>query len=341
MRYKLLGKSGLRVSELCLGTMTFGEEWGWGASRSESRAIFDSYVAAGGNFIDTANFYTSGTSEQLVGEFIANERDSFVLSTKYTLTMHTGDPNASGNQRKNLVRSLEASLKRLKTDYIDIYWLHAWDFMTPVEEIMRAFDDAIRAGKVLYIGASDIPAWVVAQANTLANLRGWTPFIGLQAEYNLLLRDAERDLLPMAHAFTMGVLAWSPLAGGALTGKYQTGQTAQARLSGEDARLSLKSKPIVDAVVDIARETGYSPSQVALNWVRQQPGLIIPIIGARKLPQLEDNLACLKFQLSPEQLAQLNRASYIDLGFPHGFLAGEDTRRIVYGDTYAMIDKPR
>ena len=232
MQYKLLGKSGLRVSELCLGTMTFGEDWGWGASKEESKKIYDVFREAGGNFIDTANIYTNGTSEEYLGEFIATERDAIVLATKYTNGLGDGNPNGSGNQRKSMVQSVEGSLKRLGTDYIDVLWLHTWDFMTPAEEVMRAFDDLIRAGKVLYIGISDAPAWVVSQCNTLAELRGWTQFIGLQIEYSLIQRDPERDLLPMAHTLDVGVTAWSPLASGWLTGKYTNGKD-----DGDDKRL--------------------------------------------------------------------------------------------------------
>src|ERR687889_599784 len=220
MKYHLLGKSGLRVSELCLGAMTFGEEWGWGASKDESRKIFDAYVNAGGNFIDTANKYTEGTSEKYIGEFVSSNREQFVLATKYTSNTRRGDPNAGGNHRKNLVQSLKASLERLNTDYIDLYWVHAWDPLTPIEETMRSLDDMIRAGKILYAGISNAPAWIISQANTLADLRGLTAFAALQVEYNLLQRTAERDLLPMANALDIGVTAWSPLAGGILTGKY-------------------------------------------------------------------------------------------------------------------------
>ena len=219
MRYKLLGKSGLRVSELCLGTMTFGEDWGWGASHEESRKVYDAFREAGGNFIDTANVYTNGTSERLLGEFIQGHREQIVLATKYTNAAPGNDPNAAGNHRKSMVQALEASLKRLKTDYIDLYWLHIWDRITPVEEVMRAFDDLVRQGKILYAGVSDMPAWVVAKANTLAELRGWTPFVGLQIEYSLIERTPERELLPMAADLGLGVTAWSPLAGGVLTGK--------------------------------------------------------------------------------------------------------------------------
>jgi len=201
MRYKLLGRSGLRVSELALGTMTFGEEWGWGASKADSQKVFDAYAEAGGNFVDTANRYTEGTSEKFVGEFIHSDREHFVLATKYTLKMRDGDPNFSGNHRKNLVQSVNASLKRLNTDYIDLLWVHAWDFLTPVEEVMRGLDDLVRQGTVLYVGVSDTPAWIVAQANTLADLRGWTRFVGLQIQYSLVERTPERDLLPMARAF--------------------------------------------------------------------------------------------------------------------------------------------
>ncbi|MGL5880379.1 MAG: aldo/keto reductase, partial [Xenococcaceae cyanobacterium] len=219
MRYKLLGNSGLRVSELCLGTMTFGEDWGWGGSYEESRKMFDAFAAAGGNFLDTANLYTNGTSEKYVGEFVAGDRHKWVIATKYSLNTGNGEINAGGNHRKNMVQAVEASLQRLNMEYIDLLWLHAWDFTTPVEEVMRSFDDLVRMGKVLYIGVSDTPAWIISQANTLANLRGWTPFIGLQIEYSLKERTPERDLLPMAQALGIGVTAWSPLGAGVLTGK--------------------------------------------------------------------------------------------------------------------------
>src|ERR1700736_4774385 len=233
MRYKLLGKSGLRVSELCLGTMTFGEDWGWGSSQEESRKVYDAFLEAGGNFIDTANVYTSGTSERLLGEFMQGQRERIVLATKYTNAAPGNDTNAAGNHRKSMVQALEASLKRLKTDYIDLYWLHIWDQITPIEEVMRAFDDLVRQGKVLYIGVSDAPAWWIAQANTLAELRGWTRFIGLQIEYSLIERTVERELIPMAKAFNLGLVAWSPLAGGLLSGKYHSaaGGAADARFS--------------------------------------------------------------------------------------------------------------
>src|ERR1700720_1304422 len=230
MRYKLLGNSGLRVSELCLGTMTFGEDWGWGASKEESRKVYDAFLEAGGNFIDTANVYTNDTSESLLGEFMKGHRERIVLATKYTNAAPGTDPNAAGNQRKSMVQALEASLKRLRTDYIDLYWLHIWDQITPIEEVMRAFDDLVRQGKILYAGGSDMPAWVVAKANTLADLRGWTPFVGLQIEYSLIERSPEGELLPRATDLGLGVTAWSPLAGGLFTGKqFEPGGTTDSR----------------------------------------------------------------------------------------------------------------
>src|SRR4029450_10775543 len=220
MRYKLFGRTGVRVSELCLGTMTFGEDWGWGAPKDESRKIFDAFVQAGGNFIDTANNYTNGTSEKFIGEFTKGDRDHFVIATKYTLNEFATDPNFGGNHRKNMRRSVEGSLKRLATDHIDLLWLHMWDGMTPVEEVMRALDDLVRAGKVLYVGISDTPAWVVSQANTLAELRGWTPFVGPQVPYSLVERAPERELLPMAQALELTVTSWGPLGGGPLHTRY-------------------------------------------------------------------------------------------------------------------------
>jgi aryl-alcohol dehydrogenase-like predicted oxidoreductase len=220
MHYRLLGNSGLRVSEAALGTMTFGEDWGWGAAKDEARKMYDAFREAGGNFIDTANLYTNGTSESFLGEFMQGHRQSVVMATKYTYAAPGTDPNAAGNQRKNMVQAVEASLKRLGTDYIDLYWVHAWDQITPVEEVMRGLDDLVRQGKVLYVGISDAPAWWIAQANTLAHLQGWSPFIGLQIEYSLIERTVERELIPMAAALNVGVTAWSPLANGVLTGKY-------------------------------------------------------------------------------------------------------------------------
>lgn len=383
MKYYLLGKSGLKVSEICLGTMTFGKEWGWGASKEESRKIFDAYVDAGGNFIDTANIYTNGTSEKYVGDFASYDRERFVIATKYTSNTRAGDPNAGGNHRKNMVQSLEASLRRLNTDYIDLYWVHAWDQTTPIEEMMRALDDMIKSGKILYIGISDAPAWIVSQANTLANLKGWTEFSSIQIEYSLIERTSERELLPMANALDIGITAWSPLGSGVLTGKYNkssnkalidntvnkdynqkesTTNGSKTRTSSlsptsdeqNDNRLNVASFSeisntllkarnlrIAEEVVNIAHEIKRTPSQVALNWIRQSKmhfrNKIIPIIGAKNLVQINDNLACMEFVLSDDQIQGLNEISKIDLGFPHDFLSTDAIRNIIYGGTYSSI----
>ena len=341
MRYKLLGNSGLRVSELCLGTMTFGEDWGWGSDKEESRAVFQAFAEAGGNFLDTANIYTNGTSETLVGEFVKGDREKWVIATKYSLNTRPGDVNACGNHRKNLFQAVEASLKRLGTDYIDLLWLHIWDSLTPIEEVMRAFDDLVRMGKVLYIGISDSPAWIVSQANTLATLRGWTPFIGLQIEYSLKERTPERELLPMAKALNIGVTAWSPLGGGVLTGKYNQPHPVDGRLSMTDQPFQILDRDlkIAETVLEIAREIGKSPAQVALNWLRNRPNPIIPIIGARKLSQLQDNLACVDFNLTGEQLQRLDNISAISLGFPHELLASQFVRDILLGGVAAQLDR--
>lgn len=347
MRYKLLGKSGLRVSELCLGVMTFGDDWGWGASKDESRRIYETFLEAGGNFIDTANVYTEGSSERFMGEFMAEHREKVVLATKYTLSGALQDPNSAGNHRKSMMQAVEASLRRLKTEYIDLYWLHAWDFFTPVEEIMRAFDDLVRQGKVLYIGVSDAPAWIVSRANTMAELRGWTSFVGLQIEYSLIERTVEREFLPMARELDLGVTAWSPLAGGLLTGKYsRPDEEGEARrlehpmLEGF-SDIDQRKLTIVEAVQSVARDIGSTEAQVALAWLRQQQGVVIPIVGARTVSQLKDNLGCLDVTLSSEHLERLDEASRIELGFPHEFFTGDMVRQLVYGGMRDSIDNHR
>jgi aryl-alcohol dehydrogenase-like predicted oxidoreductase len=336
MRYRLLGDSGLRVSEAALGTMTFGDDWGWGSTKDEARKVYDAFREAGGNFIDTANLYTNGTSELFLGEFTDGHRQSMVLATKYSNAAPGTDPNAGGNQRKNMVQAVEASLKRLRTDYIDLYWVHIWDQITPVEEVMRALDDLVRQGKVLYTGISDAPAWWVAQANTLAHLRGWSPFIGLQVEYSLTERTVERELIPMAKALNIGVTAWSPLANGVLTGKYHgSGSPEQGRMSSDMMKTFLpeqqRTERVVAAVKSVSGQTGRSMAQVALAWLRYRPVPVIPIIGARKLSQLEDNLASFDLTLSADQVATLNEASQIDLGFPGDFYAKDLVRGFAYG----------
>ena len=336
MRYSLLGNSGLRVSEAALGTMTFGEEWGWGAAKDESRKVYDAFREAGGNFIDTANIYTNGTSESFLGEFMNDHRQSLVISTKYTNAAPGTDPNAAGNHRKSMVQVVEASLKRLKTDYIDLYWVHIWDQITPVEEVMRGLDDLVRQGKVLYVGISDAPAWWIAQANTLAHFRGLWPFIGLQIEYSLIERTVERELIPMARALNVGVTAWSPLANGVLTGKYHGHASSEpGRMSGDMMKEFLpeqqRTDSVVAAVKTVSDEVDRSMAQVALAWLRYRPMPVIPIIGARKLSQFQDNLASFDLTLSREQLKTLDEASRIELGFPYDLYAKEGVRAIGYG----------
>jgi aryl-alcohol dehydrogenase-like predicted oxidoreductase len=345
--YITLGRSGLCVSPLSLGTMTFGNDWGWGADASESRRIFDLYVERGGNFIDTANFYTGGSAERLIGQFIADRRESVVVATKYSLNMQPGNPNAGGNHRRNMLRSVEASLKRLNTDYIDLLYLHAWDGLTPVDEVMRGFDDLVRSGKVLYAGISDTPAWQVARMQTLADLRGWAPLVALQIEYSLIERTGERELLPLAQELGLGVLAWSPLGSGVLTGKYTRADLAGAHHTAADTgaevgtrktmvassgALTQRGLDIAAIVGQIAKEHARSPAQIALAWTlaRSAPE-VMPIIGARTLAQFEDNLGALDVVLGENDLRRLEAASAITLGFPHDFLAMPVLRGILSG----------
>jgi aryl-alcohol dehydrogenase-like predicted oxidoreductase len=322
---------------MSLGTMTFGEDWGWGSSKDEARKVYEAYRDAGGNFIDTANVYTNGTSETLLGEFLHDHRQEVVLATKYSNAGPSTDSNASGNHRKSMVQAVEASLRRLQTDYIDLYWMHIWDQLTPVDEVMRAFDDLVRQGKVLYVGVSDAPAWWIAQANTLADLRGWSKFVGLQIEYSLVERTVERELIPMAKAFRLGLVAWSPLAGGLLSGKYHAKAASGGRFSSEMMKASgfLRTGERVDRIVaalqKVSQEVGRSVAQVALAWLRYREIPVIPILGARKVTQLQDNLASLEMNLSPEQVATLDDASAIELGFPHDFYELELVKSMVYG----------
>jgi aryl-alcohol dehydrogenase-like predicted oxidoreductase len=339
MKYKLLGNSGLRVSELALGTMTFGDDWGWGASKEVSKKIFDSFVDRGGNFIDTANYYTNGTSEKFVGEFIKEDRDRFVVTTKYSLFMDRNNINSGGNHRKSLVSSIKKSLDRLHLDYVDLLLLHAWDSLTPIEEVMRALDDIVRDGKALYIGISDTPAWIVAQGQTLAKERGWTSFINLQVQYSLIERAVERDLLPMANKLGLGVTSWGPIGSGILSGKYSKpiSDAEERRLKDDNPRLNEKNMSIVKEVQNIADQLGTSSAQVALRWVMDQN--TIPIIGSRKYDQVTDNMGCLEVSLSPDQLTLLNEVSKIQLGFPHDFLQSEGVKDILYGGFYDKIEK--
>lgn len=344
MRFKLFGASGLRVSELCLGCMTFGESWGYGVDKAASRLLFDTFAEAGGNFLDTANLYTGGTSEEYLGEFIAPDRHRFVVATKYTLSTRPDDPNACGMHRKNLVQSLEDSLRRLGTDYVDILYVHAWDGLAPVDEVMRALDDQVRLGKVLYLAVSDTPAWIVAQANTMARERGWTPFTGLQTKYSLLERTPERDLLPMSRSLDLAVTTWGALGGGQLTGKYldRSLKDVDTKRTGLDKQIDERSEHIVRELQVVAEEMGCAPGQAALAWVRQQsPAVTIPLLGARTLDQLRENLGCLSLVLNQEQLVRLNAASAIDLGFPHEFLQKETIRPYIHGEFFDRIDRHR
>ncbi|MGN8116963.1 aldo/keto reductase [Labrys sp. 22185] len=340
--YRLLGRSGLRISPLSLGTMTFGTDWGWGADEAEARRIFDTYVDRGGNFIDTANQYTNGTSERFVGTFAADRRDRLVIATKYTLPSRPGDPNSGGNHRRSMVRSVEDSLKRLGTDYIDLLYLHAWDFTTPVEEVLRGLDDLVRSGKIVYAGISDAPAWQIARMQTIADLRGWAPLIALQVEYNLIERTIERELVPMAREIGLGVIPWSPLASGVLAGKYSradlddSGGSAEAsgtrrNVALGNGALTERGLDIADVVKAVAGETGHTPSQVALAWTLTNPAVASPLVGARTVAQLEDNLGALEVTFSDEQRSRLEAASAIELGFPHDFLNRPLTRNVMFG----------
>lgn len=345
MRYKLLGKSGLRVSELCLGTMTFGEDWGWGADKETSRAMFEHFAEAGGNFIDTANLYTNGTSEEYVGDFIRADREHFVVATKYTLTAapNNGDPairpNDIGNSRKNMMQAVEKSLRRLQTDYIDLYYVHVWDFMTPIEEVLRGLDDLVRQGKVLYVAVSDTPAWIFTKANALAELHGWSRFVGIQAPYSLIRRDLERAILPASRWEDMAVLAWGILGAGVLTGKFLQDVDEPTRIDPAKLHMTDQQVQVVREVLAIAEEVEATPSQVATNWVRQSKrAQILPILGVRKMSQLEDNLAALKWELTDEQMHRLDAVSEIDLGFPTTFTYRSG---FVYGKTYDLTDNHR
>jgi aryl-alcohol dehydrogenase-like predicted oxidoreductase len=355
MRYTLLGKSGLRVSGLCLGTMGFMEGLGWGTSRAESRKVYDAFVEGGGNFIDTANTYGDGMSEDFLGEFVGADRDRLVLTTKYGgqyIGKDTrGDLNRGGGHRKSLVQALESSLRRLKTTYVDILWLHAWDVLTPAEEVLRALDDVIRQGKVLYGGVSNAPAWVVSRANTIAEMLGWSPFVAMQIEYNLIERDAERELMPMARALEIGCTAWTPLASGLLTGKYAPDHPAgsEAGAGGvrrlDDPGMSRfaprteRNMAIAAEVVRVSREVGRPAAHVALNWLYRRGA--IPIFGARNAEQVRENMGALDFELGPEYLARLDEVGKIKLGFPHDFLGSGIVRRFLYGGLLPSVDSRR
>src|SRR5882757_3503657 len=321
--YITLGRSGLRVSPLCLGTMTFGTEWGWGADEPASRAIFDRYLERGGNFVDTADGYTNGKSEELVGKFIkeTQTRDRIVLATKFTFNAQPGNPNAGGNGRKNIYRAIERSLRRLQTDYIDLYWMHAWDTLTPVEEVVGSLDTLVQDGKIRYYGFSDVPAWYAARAYTLAEQQGRDRIVALQLEYSLIERNIEREHIPGAQEMGMAICPWSPLGNGLLAGKYKRGQS-----SAPEGRLEILKKTggtlferfternwkIVDVLLEISKQMGRPPAEVALNWVATQPGVTSTILGMTKVAQLDSNLASLDFAIPSELRARLDKAGELD-----------------------------
>ncbi len=337
MRLKLLGPTGLGVSVLCLGTMTFGEDWGWGADKAASRQVFERFAEAGGNFIDTSSNYTDGTSERFVGEFIQPHRDRYVVATKYTLRLPTGDPadaNLGGNSLKSLARSVERSLRNLGTDYIDLLYLHMWDFTTPVEEVLEGVSRLQASGKVLYFAFSDTPAWVVSYAVAKTSAGGPRP-MAVQFPYSALYRDVERAELPMAREYGLAFLAWGVLEGGALTGKYSQASSEPRR----ESSVGERELAAGEAVTGLARSIGRTPAQVAINWVRQQPGKVIPILGCRSLAQLQDNLGCLEFQLTPEQMAELDALADFKVGFPNSFLHSDHVRGLIFGETYARLDR--
>jgi len=339
MRYQFLGRSGLKVAEICLGTMTFGEESGFGTSKDECRRMYDAYREAGGNFIDTANIYSAGTSERFLGEFIASERARLVLASKFTMTTDAKQPNAGGNSRKNLHQALDATLKRLGTDYLDLYWVHAWDRVTPLEELLRGLDDAVRAGKILYVGFSNVPAWVIARAQTLAELRGWAPFVALQLHYSLIERNIEREHVACAAALGLAITAWSPLAGGMLSGKYSSDPSVRATQPGRLTStqwgrgfLTERGFAIVEAARRVGSRLGATPGQVAIAWLLQRPGGVIPIVGTRSLAQLKELLAATAVTLDSGALEELDTATRIEVGYPGSLLYAPYGIRMVHGE---------
>jgi aryl-alcohol dehydrogenase-like predicted oxidoreductase len=343
MRYKLFGKhTGLRVSELVLGAGNFGTGWGYGAEPDEARRIFDAYADAGGNFIDTADGYQFGQSEEILSDLLAGRRDDFVLATKFTMgTDFNAGILVTGNSRRAMVSSIEKSLKRLKTDRIDLYWVHMSDGVTPLEEIVRGFDDLVRAGKILYAGLSDFPAWRVARAATIAELRGAAPIAGLQVEHSLVERTTEYELLPAGHALGLGIVAWSPLGGGMLTGKYRKGEKGRAEGFGGrvfQAENSTQRTAILDTLITVAKEAGVTPGEIAIAWVAAKGSL--PIIGPRTLDQLENNLAAAKVTLSPEQIARLDKVSAVPPVFPDRVLHDPETRQRFTGGKLEHFDAP-
>ncbi len=342
MSYRLLGSSGLRVSELCLGTMTFGTSWGYGTDYEGSRAIYQRYTEAGGNFFDTANRYTEGESEVFLGRLVREfgHRDTAVVATKYSLVTEMGRINDGGNHKKNLVQSVEGSLRRLQMDYIDLLYVHAWDFTVTPETLMRSLDDMVRQGKVLHVAISDAPAWQVARCNTIAQMRGWSPFTAFQAEYSLITRDVERDILPLCVEDNMPLIAWGPLGGGALTGKYVKDANTTGRVKPDSKRRSPKSTDMARLVVDLAAQRNVPPAAVALRWLMQGPGNILPVVGARNADQLSESLACVGWNLDETELSALQNISAIDIGWPHDFLRSDTVYQVMDGGLQQQFSRP-
>ncbi len=334
--YYLLGRSGLRVSPLSFGTGTFGDAWGehWTTSKENAREILKRYLEAGGNFLDTANSYHEGQSEEITGELLKDltERDKVVIASKFTFGMHPGDPNGGGNGRKHMIEAVNGSLRRLGTDYIDLYWVHNWDTMTPVEEVMSSLNQLVQSGKVRYIGLSNPPAWYLGRAQTIAELRGWEKLAAIQMQYSLAVRNIENEYVDAAQELGLGIVPWSPLANGLLTGKYKIegdkvvgdGRAANTWVTDPtyDATTA-HSINLIEVLKAVAKEHGRSPAQVALNWVTNRPGVVSTIIGATKLHQLEDNIQALEFNLSDDQLKRLDEASYVQPVYPYFFHHGD------------------
>lgn len=342
MRYQLLGRSGLRVSEIALGTMTFGSGTEWSSSEDDARSVFDIFAQAGGNFVDTANMYMGGESERIVGRLIAPERERYVVASKYANALPgANDPNAAGSHAKSLRQSLDASLQRLGVDYIDVYFVHWWDFTTPVEEVQRALDDAVCAGKILHIGLSDVPAWVVSRAQAFSDLRGLAPISVMQLEYSLVQRSIEREHLPLGKAQDIGVMAWSPLAGGILTGKYTGTAKDDSRKRMDSMQLQpldTRNRRIAESLDSIARQLGATPSQVALAWLMSRK--VIPIVGATRPEQMRENLAAVELELDAATLTELDTVSTFDLGHPYSMLGWDLSMQLGYGGMRERIDIP-
>lgn len=335
MEYILFGNTGLRVSKLCLGSMTFGTSWGFGTCEEESLKMIKTFIDKGGNFIDTANVYTSGESEIIVGKAIADCREKIVLSTKYSLCTDRQNPNSLGNHRKNLILSVNDSLKRLKTDYIDLLWVHAWYFENRTEDVIRALDDLVRSGKILYWGLSDTPAWICSEAHSISEIRGWSPLSAIQFEYSLIERSAEREIIPFADNYNIAKLGWAPLGQGTLTGKHHV-QSPDKVDSLRKERVANKRNAKVDSIVSVlmnlAQQLGVNPSQLALKWLLSTQKSYVPIIGARTIDQLNDNLGALQVSVDNSIIEHLSQISAIDLGFPANFYNSERSRSVMFAD---------